>query len=579
MNMNLLRYPTDTASTFKAEPNSDPRILHAQALKSPRLDRSIFNNLITLYSKNNLLDSSLRVFKQIPSPNIVSWTSLISAYTNSPLSLTFFLSMLRHPILPNQRTIASLFKTCVSLPHCLFFGLSLHALSFKLSINTQPFSGSALINFYCKHRLPGDARKVFDEMPERDEVCYAAVIVGLAQNSKSLESFSLFSVMKSCNVGSTMYSVSGALRAVADLAALEQCRMIHGHAVVTGFDKNVIVGSALVDGYGKTGLVSDARKVFDENIEVMNIVGWNALMAGYAQQGNNNSVVGLFRLMESRGFVPDEYSYLAVLSSFYNAGLVGEAEIWLKRMKEEYSIEPGLEHYTCLVGALGRAGRLEDAERMAMTMPVKPDAPVWRSLLSSCAHHGAADMALRMARRLLELDPNDDSAYTIAANVLSVAGRWVEVAEMRKLMKDRRVKKEGGKSWIEVKGNVHMFCAGDRRHEGTEEIYAKLAELMEEIEKLGYKPVWDEMLHEVGQSEKREALWHHSEKLALAYGIVSGAAPPGKPLRIVKNLRICKDCHEAFKYISRVIEKEIIIRDVNRYHKFLNGSCTCGDIW
>ncbi|XP_022722337.1 putative pentatricopeptide repeat-containing protein At5g52630 [Durio zibethinus] len=577
--MNLLRDPTSAAATFKPESNSDPRILHAQALKSPRIDRSIYNNLITLYSKNNLLDFSLRLFNQIPSPKIVSWTSLISAYSNCPLSLNFFLSMLRHPILPNQRTLASLFKTCVSLPRCLFFGLSLHALSFKLSLNAQPFSGSALINFYSKYRLPVYARKVFDEMPERDEVCYAAVIVGLVQNSKPLESLSLFAVMKSCNVGSTMHSVSGALRAVADLAALEQCRMIHGHAVVTGFDKNVIVGCALVDGYGKAGFVSDARKVFDENIEVLNIVGWNALMAGYAQQGDKNSVVELFRLMENGGFVPDEYSYLAVLSGFYNAGLVGEAEMWLKRMKVESGIEPWLEHYTCLIGALGRAGRLEDAERIAMTMPVKPDAAVWRSLLSSCAHHGAADMALRMARRLLELDPNDDSAYAIAANVLSVAGRWIEVAEMRKLMKYRRVKKEAGKSWIEIKGNVHVFWAGDRKHERTEEIYAKLAELMKEIEKLGYKPVWDEMLHEVGEREKREALWYHSEKLALAYGIVSGAAPPGKPLRIVKNLRICKDCHEAFKYISRLLEREIIVRDVNRYHKFLNGSCSCGDTW
>ncbi|KAK6254691.1 Pentatricopeptide repeat - like 10 [Theobroma cacao] len=572
--MNLLRDPT-----WKPESNSDPRIIHAQALKFPRIDRSVFNNLITLYSKNNFLASSLRVFNQIPSPNIVSWTSLISAYSNSSLSLTFFLSMLRHPILPNQRTLASLFKTCVSLPRCLFFGLSLHALSFKLSLNTQPFSGSALINFYSTHRLPVDARKVFDEMPERDEVCYAAVIVGLARNSKPDESLSLFAKMKSCNVGSTMYSVSGALRAVADLAALEQSRMIHGHAVVTGFDKNVIVGSALVDGYGKAGLVLDARRVFDENIEVMNIVGWNALMAGYAQHGDKNTVIELFRLMESLGFVPDEYSFLALLSSFYNAGLVGEAEMWLKRMKLEYGIEPALEHYTCLVGALGRAGQLEYAERIAMTMPVKPDAAVWRSLLSSCAQHGAADMALRMARRLLELDPNGDSAYVIAANVLSVAGRWDEVAEVRKLMKDRRVKKEGGKSWLEVKGNVHVFWAGDRKHERTEEIYAKLAELMEEIEKLGYKPVWDEMLHEVGKGEKREALWYHSEKLALAYGIVSDAAPPGKPLRIIKNLRICKDCHEAFKYISRVIEKEIIVRDVNRYHNFSNGSCTCRDFW
>ncbi|KAL4312310.1 hypothetical protein GQ457_01G031280 [Hibiscus cannabinus] len=579
--MSLLGDPTSAARPLPQQSIgiADPRILHARALKSPGFDRSVFNNLITLYSKSNLLDSSLRLFNQIPSPNIVSWTSLISAHSNSPLSLTLFISMLRHPILPNQRTIASLFKACVSLPRCLFFGFSLHALSFKLSLNTQPFSGSALLNFYSKYRLPMDAMKVFDEMPERDEVCYGAVIVGLAQNSKMIESLSLFAEMRSCNVGSTMYSVSGALRAVADLAALEQCRMIHGHAVVTGFDKNVIVGSALVDGYGKSGLVLDARKVFDENVDVMNIVGWNALMASYAQQGDANSVIELFQTMADRGFVPDEYSFLAALSVFYNAGLVGEAEMWLKRMKVEYGIEPWLEHYTCLIGALGRAGRLEDAERIATTMPFNPDAAVWRSLLSSCAHHGEADMALRMARRLLELDPHDDSAYSIAANVLSASGRWAEVADMRKSMKDWRVKKEGGKSWIEVKGKVHVFMAGERKHQRTEEIYTKLAELMEAIEKLGYKPVWNEMLHEVGEGEKKEALWYHSEKLALAYVIVSGAAPEGKPIRIVKNLRICKDCHEAFKYISIAIKKVIIVRDVNRYHKFFSGSCSCGDFW
>jgi len=243
-------------------------------------------------------------------------------------------------------------------------------------------------------------------------------------------------------------------------------------------------------------------------------------------------------------------------------------------------LEPGLEHYTCLVGALGRAGRLQEAEGVAMTMPFVPDAAVWRALLSSCAYHGAADMAWAMARRLLEINPHDDSAYVIAANVLSVAGRWDEVAEVRKMMKDRRVKKEGGRSWIEVRGKVYVFLAGDRRHESTEEIYEKLAELMKEIEKLGYVPVWKEMmLHKVGEGEKKEALWYHSEKLAVAFGVVSGAAPPGKALRIVKNLRICRDCHEVFKYFSRVLERDIIVRDVNRYHRFLNGSCSCGDIW
>lgn len=403
--------------------------------------------------------------------------------------------------------------------------------------------------------------------------------MGLAQNSRPIDALSMFAEMRACDVASTIYSVSGSLRAVAEIAAWEQCRIIHAHAVVTGLDSNVIVGSALIDGYGRAGFISDAREVFDENFPVMNIVGWNALMAGYAQHGDNNMTLRLFNSMEARGLVPDEYSFLAVLTSFCNAGLAVESEQWMNRMKVDYGLEPGLEHYTCLVGALGRAGRLKEAERLAMTIPFVPDAAVWRSLLSSCAYHGAADMAWTMARKLLELNPHDDSAYVIATNVLSVAGRWDEVAEVRKMMKDRGVKKEGGRSWVEVQGKVHVFLAGDRRHERTEEIYEKLAELMEEIEKLGYVPVWKEMLREVGEGEKREALWYHSEKLAVAFGVVSGAAPPGKALRIVKNLRICRDCHEAFKYFSRILEKEIIVRDVNRYHRFSYGSCSCGDIW
>jgi pentatricopeptide repeat protein len=556
----------------------DPRIAHAQAIKAAYTDRSFYNNLITHYSNSNLLSYSLRIFHQIPSPNVVSWTALISAHANTFLSLQHFISMLRHPTLPNQRAFASLFKTCTSLP-CFYFGLSLHSLALKLSISNQPFSGSALINFYSKYRLLDEACKVLDEIPLRDEVCYSAVIVGLAQNSRSVDALSMFADMKASNVASTMYSVSGALRAAAEVAALEQCRILHAHAVVTGLDTNVVVGSALVDGYGKAGFVLDARQVFDENLPRMNIVGWNALMAGYAQQGDHNSILELFNSMEARGLVPDEYSFLAVLTSFCNASLAVETEQWLTRMKVDYGLEPGLEHYTCLVGALGRDGRLQEAERLAMTMPFVPDAPVWRALLSSCAYHGAADMAWAMARRLLGINPNDDSAYVIAANVLSAARRWDEVAEVRKMMKDRKVKKEGGRSWIEVQGKVHVFLAGDRRHERTEEIYEKLAELMKEIEKLGYVPVWKEMLHNVGEREKREALSYHSEKLAVAFGVVSGAAPPGKALRIVKNLRICRDCHEAFKYMSKVLEREIIVRDVNRYHKFLNGSCSCGDIW
>ncbi|KAK9672952.1 hypothetical protein RND81_12G136900 [Saponaria officinalis] len=560
----------------------DPRKIHAQIIKTHNTleqhSLPLLNKLITFYSNSRHFSDALSIFRQIPFPNVVSWTSLISGNPNSTHSLLHFVDMIRHSIRPNQRTLASILKICGSIC-CVSFGMQVHCLSIKLSMASRVFCGCALVGFYSKCRVVDHARKVFDEMPQRDEVCYSSMVVGFAQNCRPVDALAVFGEMVSRNVGSTVYSVSGALTACAELAALEQCRVVHGHGVVTGISRAVYVSTGLVTAYGNCGMVNEARRVFDESLSEMNIVGWNAMMASYAHQGDKCSVLELFRLAESQGLVPDDYSFLAVLTSLYNAGLADETEKWINKMKVNYKLKPSLEHYTCLVGALGRVGKLDEAEKIAMAMPMKPDAGVWRVLLSASAAHGAPETAWRMSKRLLELNPSDDSAYVIAANAFSASGRRNEASEIRKKMNNLRVKKEGGRSWIEVHGEVHVFMAGDDKHEMIDLVYSKLAELVEEISKLGYVPNWSEMIHDVEEGEKREGLSYHSEKLALAFGVLSGAAPPGKPLRILKNLRICRDCHEAFKYFSAVLEKEIIVRDVNRYHTFRNGSCTCGDYW
>ncbi|MCD7453412.1 hypothetical protein HAX54_020828 [Datura stramonium] len=322
------------------------RCIHAQTITTgaAKANRAVLNNLITLYSKSNLRSDAARVFQSIPSPNVVSWTALTSAFSNSPLSFHHFISMLRHPsrILPNAHTLTSLLKTCASLPS-LTFGTQLHSVAIKLGFSSQLFTVSALVSLYFKTGLLNNAKMMFDEMSMRNE------------NSKPIDALSCFVEMRSA-LKSTMASVSGALRAASDMAMLEQ---------LTGLNLNIIVGSALIDGYGKCGLVGNARGVFDELEMELNIVGWNAMMAGYAQQGEHGNAVELFTLMEERGMVPDDYSFLATLTAFYNASLVEETEIWFRRMTEEYSLEPCLEHYNCLVGALGKEGRLEEAERIA----------------------------------------------------------------------------------------------------------------------------------------------------------------------------------------------------------------------
>ncbi|XP_057776905.1 putative pentatricopeptide repeat-containing protein At5g52630 [Salvia miltiorrhiza] len=553
----------------------DPRCLHAQAIKKHVMPTpqniAFFNNLITLYSKSKLHSSALRLFHSIPCPNTVTWTSIISASANSPLACRLFLAMLRHPRRPrpNSRTFATLLRTCASLSDNSI-GLQLQSLSIKLSFHNHPYVGSAFVSLYCKLKDLSAALKVFDEMPDRDEVCYSALINGLAQNHRPLDALRCFVEMKRECVASTFHSVSGAISAASKVAMLEQCVIVHGHAVVTGLDSDVYVATALVDGYGKCGVVEEARIVFDEMGVEANVVGWNAMMAGYAQQGSQESTVELFRLMERRGVEADEYSFLAVLTAFYNAGMVEETEIWLNRMKE-YGLEPTIEHYTCLVGAMGKAGRLEEAEKVALAMPYEPDAAVWRVLLSTCADHGNPGAAWRMSERLLEINPSDDSAYVILANAFASDGRWEEVRKVWAMMRGNGVRKEAGSSWIEVQGRVHVFFAGDVRHPRRDEIYTKVKELMVEIGKLGY------VVRE--EEERKEMLWYHSEKLAVAFGLLRGVTPEGKAMRIVKNLRICRDCHEAFKCISVATKREIIVRDVHRYHRFVNGSCICGDSW
>ncbi|KAF8688069.1 hypothetical protein HU200_042436 [Digitaria exilis] len=551
------------AASTMAQAGGDPAALHAVLVKTASSSRAAYSLLLSRYPPS----LSLPLLSRLPfRPTAASLTSSLSSVSSSSPSSA--LSLLRSvlgvsPAFLDDGPLSSLLR---SMPPSL--AAPLHALAFKLALSSSPYSASCLITLYSRSRSATAARNLFDEIPvpNRDPVCYSSAIVGLAQNGKYEESLSVFAGMRSNGVDSTMYALSGALRAAAGLAALEQTCGIHAHAVVAGLDGNVAVGTALVDAYGKAGVVDEAAKVFEGLGDDRNLITWNAVLSAHAQQGDMQAAVGLFNQMIELGFTPDALTFLAVLTACSNAGAAAEAEFWLEAMQSKYNMKPGLEHYTCVVGAMARAGRLEDAESVACTMPCKPDAAVWRTLLIASVVHRKVDMAESMGKRLLDINPKDDSTYVMLANVYSAAGKKDEEAVAWIAMRDYGVRKEGGRSWIEVRGQVHVFVANERRHEQLPEIYDKLNELIQEVGKLGYK-------------EADEALWHHSERLALAYGLISGAVPSGKVLRIVKNLRICARCHEFFKYASMVIDRVIVIRDVNRYHTIKKGDCSCREYW
>lgn len=187
------------------------------------------------------------------------------------------------------------------------------------------------------------------------------------------------------------------------------------------------------------------------------------------------------------------------------------------------------------------------------------------------------ELGERAAKNLFEMEPMNSVPYVLLSNMYSRASRWEDAARVRRLMKSMGISKEPGCSWIEMNGQVHMFTSEEKGHPRTTEIYLKVDEIIILIREAGYVPDMNFALHDMDEEGKELGLAYHSEKLAIAFGLLT--MPPGVPIRIFKNLRVCGDCHTAMKYISRVFLRHIILRDSNCFHHFEKGNCSCGDYW
>ena len=247
-------------------------------------------------------------------------------------------------------------------------------------------------------------------------------------------------------------------------------------------------------------------------------------------------------------------------------------------MKDMYGIEPAIEHYGCMVDLYGRAARLPKAYEFVCQMPISPNAIIWRTLLGACSIHGNIELAELVKARLAEMDPNNSGDHVLLSNVYAVAGKWKDVASIRRTMTEQSMKKTPGWSMIEIDKVIYGFVAGEKPDEVTEEAHSKLQEIMLRLRaEVGYAPQVRSVLHDIEEEEKEDSVSKHSEKLAAAFGIAK--LPKGRVLRIVKNLRVCGDCHTVMKLISKVYQVEIIVRDRSRFHSFKDGFCSCRDYW
>jgi len=397
--------------------------------------------------------------------------------------------------------------------------------------------------------------------------------VKCGEGHKALE---LFQKMQQEGVHPDAVTFVGVLNACASIMALEEGRHAHEQIIRSRCESDFFVRSSLVDMYAKCGSMEDACRVFNI-MPSHDVVSWNALLGGFAMHGQHKEALVHFERMCEEGVHPNDITFVCLLSACSHGGFVDEGLRLYALMTTVYRIPAKLEHYTCMVDLLGRAGHLQEAENMIQGMPCKPNAAIWTALLGACRIHGNVEMGERVAKRVLELEPKNAAGFVLLSNLYAATGNLELSESVERQRKERDVKKQPGRTWIEVNDVVHTFVVDDQIHPQVIKIRAELKRLSSLMHAAGYVPDTKFVLHDVEEEEKVFHLCHHSVKLAIAFGLMSN--DPGTPLRIVKNLRVCEDCHTSTKFISKIVRRKIIVRDANRFHHFENGVCSCKDYW
>ncbi|XP_038692710.1 putative pentatricopeptide repeat-containing protein At5g13230, mitochondrial [Tripterygium wilfordii] len=555
------------------------KCVHGCALKTRyELDIYVGVSLLEFYTKMGDLGDAQFIFDEMPKKDVIPWSFMIARYAQRGLSIEaveLFCQMRQEFVIPNEYTFASLLQACATMEG-LNLGAQIHCNVFKLGLNLDVYVSNALMDVYAKCGRMQSSMKLFVESPIRNDVTWNTMIGGYVQAEDEEKALDLFVNMLECQVQLTEVTYSSILRACASLAALESGIQIHSLTVKSNYTNNVVVGNSLIDMYAKCGSIKDARLVFDM-MSAKDGVSWNAMISGCSMHGMGVEALNFFEMMLKTECRPNKVTFVGVLSGCSNAGLLDKGQAYFKSMVDDYGIEPCIEHYSCMVWLFSRSGHLDKAVKLINEIPSEPSIMLWRALLGACVIHKNTELGRISAQRVLEMYPQDEATHVLLSNIYANARRWDSVATVRKGMKKKGLKKEPGLSWVESMGTVHYFTAGDTSHQDVKVIYGMLEWLNMNTRKAGYVPARNAVLLDVDESEKERLLWLHSERLALAFALFS--TPSGSRIRIIKNLRICVDCHAAIKTISRIIKRDIVIRDMNRFHNIKDGICSCGDYW
>ncbi|CAH9122176.1 unnamed protein product [Cuscuta epithymum] len=561
--------------------------------------------MVTGYSRKKDLVSARSFFNQMPERNVISWNAMLSGYAQNGCTeeaTRLFTEMINAGISPDETTLVTVISSCSSqgIPsladglvrmieekgiHLNCFVktalLDMHAKCGNLEMARKIFdemgsyrnsvTWNAMISAYARDGNLDSAKELFDRMPVRDIVSWNSIIAAFAQNGQSKIAIDLFKEMIEKELVPDEVTMLSVISACGHLGALEFGKEVVNFLMKDQIKLNISGYNSLIFMYSKCGSMNDAKRIF-QSMECRDVVSYNALVTGFAAYGNGVEAVDLLWRMEAENIKPDRITYMGVLTACSHAGLIDEGQRIFESIKA-----PAVDHYACMVDLLGRNGKLDDAKGLIERMPLQPHAGIYGALLNASRIHKRIDHAEFAAGKLFEMEPENDGNYILLSNLYASVSRWEDVERIRGLMRKEGISKTTGWSWVEHGGKMHKFIVGDQFHEKSDHIYRVLREMEKKMRVAGYIADKSCVLRDIEEEEKEEMVGSHSEKLAVAFAVL--VSEPGSVIRVVKNLRICRDCHTSMKIISKLEKREIIVRDNNRFHCFNNGLCSCKDYW
>ncbi|CAH9069423.1 unnamed protein product [Cuscuta europaea] len=580
-----------------------------------RYELVIGNALIDMYCKCKHSEGARTVFDDLSvKKDVVSWTTMCSCYVKCRLpikAIDIFRQMMFYGVWPNSVTLSSLLPACSDLKY-LTLGREIHGHVIRKGMGDNVFVCSALVDMYASCSRIKKAELVFLNTPRVDVVIWNvvisaylshgeyekamcmfsqmrnefglklnedswnAVIGGCVKCGETARSLELLTEMQKSGTKPNLITITTILPACAYLESIRVGKEIHSFISRHGFLDDITTATALLLLYSKCGSLELSRRVFDR-MPNKDTIAYNTMIFANTIHGEGAEAVLLFNRMISSGLKPNKVTFTAVLSGCSHSRLVDEGFTIFHVMSKDHGVEPDEQHYSCLVDVFSRAGRLEEAYCFIKEMPMKPTASAWGALLAGCKVYKNVRLGEIVANQLFMVEPENPGNYVMLSNIFEASKLREEALKTRELMRERGIKKLPGRSWVQVKNKTYSFVSGDKSHNQSEEIYKFLNGIREKMRVAGRLPDTDFVLQDVDVEEKESSLCYHSEKLAVAFGILN--LKEGSTLTVFKNLRICGDCHNTIKFIAELVGLRIVVRDSLRFHHFKDGLCSCKEFW